>query len=185
VEGKPKRLGQHQKTPDVLLWFCEKLRELSGLSSRKDRISLSAVDIKTDVFPMLLPHRVMANLMLSYPDQKVADAIEEKMKDILTMKGLKCKLESISDRPPMKERRNNLGLARSLAAVAQKWEIPLVQESSVWPSVGGLVPPRIPVVCGVGPVSKDLYTPQEAVNRASLIQRTLLIAQFMAKDIRK
>jgi len=85
----------------------------------------------------------------------------------------------------MKERRNNLGLARSLAAVAQKWEIPLAQESSVWPSVGGLVPPRIPVVCGAGPVSKDLYTPQEAVNRASLIQRTLLIAQFLAKDIRK
>jgi len=185
VEGKPKRLGQHQKTPDVLLWFCEKLQELSGLSSRKNRISLSAVDIKTDVFPMLLPHRVTANLMLSYPDQKVADDIEEKMKEILSMKGLKCKLESISDRPPMKERRNNLGLARSLAAVAQKWEIPLAQESSVWPSVGGLVPPRIPVVCGLGPVSKDLYTPQEAVNRASLIQRTLLIAQFLAKDIRK
>ena len=185
VEGMPKRLGQQKKTPDVLLWFCEKLRELSDLSSRKDRIALSAVDIKTDVFPMLLPHRVTANLMLSYPDPEVARGIEEKMKEILTLKGLKCKLERFSDRPPMRERRNNLRLARSLADVAAKWEIPLVQESSVWPSVGGLVPPRIPVVCGVGPVSRDLYTPQEAVNRASLIQRTLLIAQFLAKDISK
>lgn len=185
LEGKPKRLGQQQKFPDVLLWFCEQLQKLSELSSRKDRIALSAVDIKTDAFPMLLPHRVTANLMLSYPDPKVADGIEEKMKEILSIKGLKCELERISDRPPMKERRNNLSLAKSLAAVAKEWEIPFVEESSVWPSVGGLVPARIPVACGLGPVSRDLYTPQEAVNRASLIQRTLLIAQFLAKDVKK
>lgn len=182
LEGKPKRLGQQQKSPDVLLWFCEKLRKLSDFSSRKDRIALSAVDIKTDAFPMLLPHCVTANLMLSYPDPKVADGIEEKMKEILSIKGLKCELERISDRPPMKERRNNLGLAKSLAAVAKEWEIPFAQESSVWPSAGGLVPARIPVMCGLGPVSRDLYTPQEAMNRASLIQRTLLIAQFLGKE---
>jgi D-alanine-D-alanine ligase len=83
----------------------------------------------------------------------------------------------------MKERRINLLLAESLAAVAKKWEIPLAKESSLLPSVGGLVPAQIPVVCGIGPVARDLYTPQESVNRISLIQRTLLIAEFLAKDI--
>ena len=83
----------------------------------------------------------------------------------------------------MKERRNSLQLSKPLASVAQKWEIGLSEESSVVPSVAGLVPDNIPVICGIGPVARDLYTPQEAVNRISLIQRTLLTAEFLAQDI--
>ena len=85
----------------------------------------------------------------------------------------------------MKERRTNLKLAKLLMATAEKWEIPLEQESSLLPSAGGLVPYKIPVVCGVGPVARDLYTPQEAVNRISLVQRTLLMAEFLAKDVKR
>jgi D-alanine-D-alanine ligase len=48
--------------------------------------------------------------------------------------------------------------------------------------VAGLVSSRIPVVCGIGPATKDLYTPQEAVNRTSLIQRSIIIAQFLLKE---
>jgi D-alanine-D-alanine ligase len=183
IEGKPQRIGQRRKSPEVLLWFSEKLSELSRFSSRKDRIALSAVDVKTDSFPMLLPHRVTSTLVLSYLDPERADATEEKMKELFDKNTFKCGLKKISERPPMKERRSSLLLAKSLAGVAQKWEIPLSQESSVVPSVGGLVSDKIPVVCGIGPVARDLCTPQEAVNRISLIQRTLLIAEFLAKDI--
>ena len=84
----------------------------------------------------------------------------------------------------MKERRNSLQLSKPLATVAQKWEIGLSEESSVVPSVAGLVPDNIPVLCGIGPVARDLYTPQEAVNRISLIQRTLLTAEFLAQDVK-
>jgi len=31
-------------------------------------------------------------------------------------------------------------------------------------------------------VARDLYTPQESVQRISLIQRTLLLAQFLAQN---
>jgi len=183
VESKPQRIGQQRKVPEVLLWLSEKLSELSRLSSRKDHIALSAVDIKTESFPMLLPHRVTTTLVLNYLNPKLADATEERMKETLDKNELRWSLEKVSERPPMKERRINLLLAESLAAVAKKWEIPLARESSLLPSVGGLVPEKIPVVCGIGPVARDLYTPQESVNRISLIQRTLLIAEFLAKDI--
>lgn len=183
VESKPQRIGQQRKAPEVLLWLSEKLSELSKFSSRKEHIALSAVDIKTESFPTLLPHRVTTTLVLSYLDSERADAIEKSMKDILDKNELKCGLEKVSERPPMNERRTSLLLAESLAAVAQKWDIPLAKESSLLPSVGGLVPEQIPVVCGIGPVARDLYTPQESVNRISLIQRTLLIAEFLAKDI--
>ena len=151
---------------------------------QKDRISLSVTDIKTSSFPMLLPHRVTATLVLSYNDAKLAEEIEEQMRKLFKQSTFKWNLERISDRPPMKERRNNLQLSKPLAGVAQNWEIAISQESSVIPSVGGLVPDNIPVICGIGPVARDLYTPQEAVNRISLIQRTLLTAEFLAQDVK-
>ena len=106
------------------------------------------------------------------------------MRILLKQNSFKWTLERVSDRPPMKERRNNLQLSKPLAGVAQKWEIAISEESSVIPSVGGLVPDDIPVICGIGPVARDLYTPQEAVNRISLIQRTLLTAEFLEQDVK-
>ena len=35
-------------------------------------------------------------------------------------------------------------------------------------------------VCAVGPVARDLRTPQEAVKRITLVQRSLLLAEFLA-----
>jgi D-alanine-D-alanine ligase len=96
---------------------------------------------------------------------------------------LKWSLKRISDRPAMNDSHASLKLFKSLSEVARRWDIPLEQESSVLPSAAGLVPIHVPVICGVGPVARDLYTPQEAVNRISLIQRTLLAAEFLAEDL--
>jgi len=184
IEGKPQRIGQQRKSPEAILWFSGKIAELSNLSSKKVRTTLSVTDIKTSSFPMLLPHQVTATLVLSYNDAELADEIEEQIKKLFKQATFKWNLKTISDRPPMKERPSSLQLAKPLASVAQKWEIALSEESSVVPSVAGLVPDNIPVICGIGPVARDLYTPQEAVNRISLIQRTLLTAEFLAQDIK-
>ena len=185
LEGKSLRLGQYARTPEVLLQACGKFLEISSHSSRKDRVALSVTDIQTDAYPMRLPHRVTANLMLSYLDPKMVAPIEKNVGEILKKGSFRFHLETISDRPPMKERRNNLRLAKKLTAIADQWDIPLIQDSSVWPSAGGLVPAKVPVVCGLGPVSKDLYAPQEGVSRSSFIQRTLLMAQFLVKEWKK
>jgi len=184
VEGPPRRLGKFNKSPEPLLWMNEKLAEATALSSRKERISINAVDVKTESFHMSLPHRITATLVISYLDQKTANKVEEEIKTIFGKKGLKWRLEKVSDRTPMKERRTNIKLSKALLEVANKWEIPLEQESSLLPSVGGLVPSNVPVVCGIGPVARDLYTPHEAVNRISLMQRTLLMAELLAQDIK-
>lgn len=184
VEGRPQRIGQSKKGSEVVPWFAEKLSLLHGLSSRKDRLALAAVDIRTEAFPMMSSHRLKATLVLSYFDPVRADDREAEMREILgRSKGIRLKLEKISDRPPMPGGRQSLLLAKRLKAVAGEWNIPLNRESSVMPSAGGLVPPKIPVVCGIGPVARDLNTPQEAVNRGSIIQRTLLMAQFLAGEV--
>jgi D-alanine-D-alanine ligase len=185
LEGQPKRLGKAAtRKPEVLPWAFERLQECAGLSSRKDRIAVSTLDLRTTHMPMLLPHQVTATLLASYPDEKTADEIDERIRSILNGKGVSSKVELLSSRPPMKERRVTTRLAKALSAVAEKWEIPLKRESSVWPSVAGLVPASTGVVCGLGPIARDIYTPYEAVDRTSLLQRTLLLAEFLAGKAR-
>jgi D-alanine-D-alanine ligase len=182
VVGEPRRPGRASKKPEVLRWAWRQLETLAQLSDRKERVSVSTLAMRTEASPMLLPHRVHATVLLTYPDAAVADALDRTMRESIPKNGPRWELEEISDRPSMRERRSTLELARSLTEVAGQWEIPLKRESSVWPSVAGLVPSKVPVLCGIGPVARDLGTPQEAVQRISLIQRTLLLAQFLLKE---
>jgi len=184
VETTPKRLGKANSQPEALSRVCAKIGELSKLSSRENRIAVAASDIKTTGFPMLLPHSVAVTLLLSYGDEQLADGVERKMRRILG-KGEKWKLEMISNRPPMKLRRRNQQLSNTLRKIANQWDIPFNQESSLWPTVAGLVPASTRVVCGLGPIAKDLYTPREAVQRISILQRTLLLAEFLVQNPRR
>jgi hypothetical protein len=79
----------------------------------------------------------------------------------------------------MKKRRANDRLLRSLERAAAVWEIPISHESSLNPSVAGLIPSTSTVICGLGPPARDIYTPGESVLRLSVLQRTLLLAQYL------
>lgn len=185
AEGDPLRPGKAVKKPEVLRWVWGKLEEFSKLTSRRKRVSVSALDVSTERLPMLLPHQVTSTIIMTYPDAKAADEVEERMRAVAKSKGPRWELKLIADRPPMRERRVNLQLARAIERVAEEWEIPLHHESSVWPSVAGLVPSKVACVCGVGPDAWNLGTPNESVERVSLVQRTLLLTQFLAKDLGK
>jgi D-alanine-D-alanine ligase len=182
AEEPPRRPGRASKKPEIMRWIFERLETASSLSSPKDRISVSVVEMSTRSFPILLPHRVTAGLLLTYGDSRKADEVETRLRELLRSDGNVVSFEAISDRPPMKEQRGGLSLYRSLQGLAERWEIPIKRESSVWPSAAGLVPSRTAVLCGVGPVAQHLYTPQEAVKRISLVQRTLLLAEFLCEQ---
>lgn len=182
IEGDPVRLGQSTKRPESLPWAIERLQACAKLSSKKDRIAVATYDLQTTHMPMLLPHQVTCTLLVSYPDEKDGDALEEQIRTILTGKGIRCKIELLSSRPPMKERRANTRLAKTLSDVAAEWEIPLKRESSVWPSVAGLAPASTGAVCGIAPVARNVYTPDESVDRISLMQRTLLLAELLVRN---
>ncbi|MDH5511193.1 MAG: ATP-grasp domain-containing protein [Nitrospinota bacterium] len=184
VEGKPRRVGQVLKQPDPLTWFFSKMEKLSALSSKKERISVSAVDVATQSTPMLTPDKVTASFLVTYPEIKTANELEVKIRDILGKKSLRWDLTLVSDRPPMMKTRKSQQFIKTMEKVSANWEIPLGQESSLWPSVAGLAPRSVSVVCGAAPVARDLYTTQEAVHRTSLVQRTLLLAQILAEQIK-
>jgi D-alanine-D-alanine ligase len=132
---------------------------------------------------MRLPHRVTATLLLTCPDGKTADQTEARMRTLLGKKGPKWELVCEADRPPMRERPINGRLFAALGAVAEEHGVTLKKDSSVWASVAGLVPARTAVVCGFGPTTKERGTPQEAVSRIALVQHTLILADFLAREL--
>ena len=179
VEGdrlSPSQIGRRRT---VVGWTCEKLQAIGGVNSPKKRISIAALDLRTERHPMFVPHRVEASLMMSYLNAAQADEAEAAMRAALGRGGPKWRLNRQIDRPPMADRPGNRALVEALEAAAAKWEIPLECESSSWPSVAGLVPDGTAVVCGLAPVTKDRGTPDEAVQRISLVQRTLLLAEYL------
>ena len=186
VEDQARRPGRTYRRPDVVRWTSARLDELARLTSHKEYLSVSVLDLHTRSFNMLQPHEVTATIALTYLDRRKAEQAEKEMRAILENKGTpRWNLENLADRPPMRERRRDTALAKSLQEVARSWEIPLEARTSVWPSAGGSAPSTAAVVCGLGPVARDLYTPQEAVQRISLMQRTLLLAQFLVKDVKQ
>ena len=180
MEGKPLRLGKAGRRMSALRWFTSCVDDLCSLTQSKRRIAVAVTGIRTTSFPELLPHRVEATIQVSYPDAKLVGAVEDSMRAILKKEGFRVMLEETSDRPPLVENREDQALYERLAAIAEEWDIPLSRESSAWPSVAGLVPPGTATVCGMGPVGEELYTPRETVQRISLVQRTLLLAGFLA-----
>jgi acetylornithine deacetylase/succinyl-diaminopimelate desuccinylase-like protein len=161
------------------------LDQCAALTSPKERVSVSTTDIRTERFPMRLPHRVRALLVVTYPDARTADQVEEKMRSLFGKRGPRWGLERLSDRPPMPNRRGGARLAKALETVAEDLDIPLRRTSSAWPSVAGLVPAKVNCLCGIGPVARELRSPEESVQRISLVQRTLLLAEYLAKEVRR
>jgi D-alanine-D-alanine ligase len=175
--GQPRKLGQAAKHPEVMSSALSALEDIAQLNDRKARLAVSTVDMRTQAYPRLLPHRIDATLQASFPNNRAADQLEERIRDILGKH--QAELALLSERPAMPSRRINNDLLKSLRETAKRWEIPLNTETSLWPSVAGLVPPQVPVVCGMGPEARALYTGQEAVSRISIVQRTLLLAEYL------
>lgn len=185
VEGEPKRLGAKGRKPDLLRVLYSKLDQLSKLSLRKEKLAVSAVDIKTEAHPGMIPHRAIVQIQMTYPTNEKGTQLEKQLKSILNGDDLKWKLAKQSDRPPMTDKKSNIRLLNTLNDIAMQWDIPLSKESSLMPSVAGLVPRSISVVCGLGPVAHNLYTSREAIERISLVQRTLLLSQLLFEQIKQ
>jgi len=183
VKGRPTRVGLRTRRKPILPWVFEKMQQITALSSQRKHLSIAAMDFSTENYPMLQPHEATVTMLMAYFDKRSADAAEREMRKLIAKDGLPYELFLISDRPPMRKNQRTPRLINKLRDIAVKWEIPLNVESSVWPSVAGLVPKSTAVVCGVGPVARELYTAQESVQRFSLMQRTLLLAQFLLRDI--
>ena len=85
-------------------------------------------------------------------------------------------------RPPLNRSSSADRLVEQLKRISEDWKLPFGVESSLLPSAAGEIPPEIPVICGFGPASRDMFTPHECIHRGELLQRILLLTQFLLED---
>lgn len=182
-EGNSIELGQKSKTPEVLQTVASKINEIAQLNDTKARIAVSVVNVDTQAYPRCLPHRGILNIQMSYPNKKVADELTSRLTAILADKTLKSEFDLLSSRPALVENKATQAMFKAFQALGAEWEIPLTQGSSLSPSTAGLVPAHIPVLCGLAPMAENLHTSRESVLRMSIVQRILLLTQFMVKLI--
>ena len=180
VETESMRLGRTFRKPDALRWTAGKLEEFADLSSQTERVAVSTIGLRTERHPLHLPHRVTADIVETFPTAATGDAVARKLRGILGKRGPRWELATATTRPPFVERSAGRKLASELTGLASGLDIALERGTSAWPSVAGLSPADKACVCGIGPVARDLRTPQEAVKRITLVQRSLLLAQFLA-----
>jgi D-alanine-D-alanine ligase len=181
VEDKPRDFRPGTKTHDALRWTNIRAESMMQLSSQKERLGVFITGISVKRFPMMLPHQVQTNLLISYYKSEVADKAEHDIRNILGRKGPKWRLNLISDRPEMTLRKENRAFFNEVLEIADELEIPIAHTTSAIPSVAGLVPRGVGVICGLGPMVDSLHTPHEAVQRVSLFQRTILLTEVLRR----
>ncbi|MCY4638458.1 MAG: ATP-grasp domain-containing protein [Acidobacteria bacterium] len=183
VETESMWLGRAFRKPDALRWTWRKLEEITEISSQADRIAVATTGLRTERNPLHLPHRVTADIVETFPSTATGDTVARKMRAILGKGGPRYELVTGTTRPPFVERPAGRRLAGELARVASNLDFSLERGSSAGPSVAGLVPADKACVCALGPVARGLRTPQEAVKRITLVQRSLLLAEFLASRL--
>lgn len=179
IETESVRIGRSAPHPAALDWLAKRIPKLTAIGSRAERLSVHVGDLRTRSFPMRVPHAVIADLVVSYTEHDGADRAVSEIRKALGAKSVRWRLEVLSDRPPLVPRKASRPIADSLRTIARELDVPLQEERSTWPSVAGLAPGDAGVVCGLGPVAQNLNTPDEAVQRLSVVQRTLLLATYL------
>ena len=186
ISGAVRKLGQTTKRAEILRWAWARLEQCCAMSSRKDRVAVSVVDLHTSGFQNLLPHEVSATILINYLEVAAADRIEARLHAQLEQQeGLRVRLTLVGDRPPFHKTPESEDLANRMREAAAAWHLPFAEESSLLPSVSGLAPASTAVICGVGPAATKTDTSTESVERIGVVQRTLLLAQFLLAEAQR
>ncbi|QGG48357.1 ATP-grasp domain-containing protein [Heliorestis convoluta] len=181
VEGQPQRIGARGKYCDVLSWFLQKAQKCATLSQSDQKLSVVVQEVKSERFSVLMPHRVWATVYVTYMDEKLADKAEEQLHKLFSTshKEIQVYLEKLEERPPLLKTTQSSALLTQLQDIAEQWKLPFGAEGGLLPSPAGVILATVPILCGMAPASRDLYTPHEAIPRGELLQRTLLLTLFL------
>ncbi len=180
VEGDPVRLGSRKNEIDPLSWFIARAPRVAALSAPSRQLTASVQDVTTGRFGPLMPHRVRAALALSYLDPQAATRVDGELRELFKPESrrLQARFEILEDRPPFRRSAGN-PLVSVLGSICERWKLPFGTDTSLMPSAAGLVPERIPTLCGLAPRGRDIFTPSEAISRGELLQRALVLALLL------
>ena len=183
VTGNPILPARTSRRQATARWTIEKLERIAQLTSRKRAVSVSILEVSTERHALHLPHRVTAGLLATYRDVEQIAELEKQIRQILGRGGCRWELETDWDQPPLPETPAGMQLLAALSRAGESHGVQFERQTSSVASPAGLVDADTPCVCGVGPVAYDRGTPGENIERISLIERTVVLAEFLAQQL--
>ena len=180
IEGNSLRVGSKMKM-DVMTWFMNRYEQIAALDNLEEKLSVALLDVQSERYSVLLSHRLHATICITYLNKKHADKVEKTIKEIFIAeeKEIRSNLETLEERPPLNKQKSGKKILNKIKSISEDWKLPYGVESSLLSSAAGEIPGNVPVLCGLAPASKDLYTPYEAIHRGELLQRLLLLTLYL------
>ncbi len=187
VEGAFQRIGAHGPSSDVMSWFLQRAEQIGALSLPEERLTVAVQEIYSERYSVLLPHRVRATVFVTFLDAALADEAETRLHQLFAPESgehpeTSVYIEKLEERPPLIPSESVNTLISRFRKISEDWKLPFGVESSLLPSAAGEVPEGVPVLCGLGPASRDMFTPHECIHRGELLQRALLLTLFLLED---
>ncbi len=182
VERNPIRVGSKKAKYDAYEWFADRINTIEKLASEYDRLDVSVSNINLSSYSMMRPHQLEAIVYMSYLNNNNANLIEKKLKSMFAVSSrvFKTAISNVEVRPPMLKSPIQKETLTELERICLCYGIPFATDSSLLPSAAGDVAEGVPVICGMTPSGKNLYTPDECISRAELLQKILLLSFYLS-----
>ncbi len=184
VEGKIQRIGSQRSPVDLMSWFLNNADRIASLSCPEERMTVAVQEVHSERYSVLLPHRIRATVYVTFFDPGLADQAEARLRELFApgredLDGITAYIECLEQRPPLNRSEEIEQVIEQLRKISEKWDLPFGVESSLLPSAAGEVPAGVPVICGFGPASHGMFTPDECIHRGELLQRALLLTLYL------
>lgn len=169
--------------------FNKTLAAISDISQGDSNNVIAPFDIqfKSNIFKMYAYGS--AGISIRHNSEEILDGIEQKLKKILTQqkrsKIYQAKMDGGLKRPAMMETEKSKAFFESIQSIAKGIDVRISKEHR-WSSADIChIQKDIPKIDGMGPIGEFLPSDNERIIRHSLIERSLLLALVLVKNIRK
>ncbi|MBI9012216.1 MAG: ATP-grasp domain-containing protein [Clostridiales bacterium] len=184
VERSPVSIGRKSNSTDIYFWTTEKINTIKEKIKNLDKFSVAVNDFKLQNNHMMLAHKITLTLCMTYVDSNLADEMEAEIKSMFksTSKSIKSTVGTLEVRPPMNKNENQQELIMKLMNVYEDLQIPFGVDTKLFPSAGGDISEDVPVICGMSPATLELYNSEESILRLELLQKILIMTNFILSD---
>lgn len=168
------------KKSSAILELAHKIIEFEALNDFEKGISINVGKIDGGIGPNTIPEFANAQVDFRYVDPVDLRFLEEKVTHIAETTAVPetlSRVDFISGRPPMQKSEDNHKLFEVAAGIARQLGYPLQEEFRNGVSDANFIADlNVPVLDGLGPIGGRDHSRDEFMIKASLPQRTLLLA---------
>jgi glutamate carboxypeptidase len=186
--GRDRHVGRGTSEKEsAVLEIAHKIIALEGLNDHLPGTSINAGKVEGGLGPCTVPGRAECLLDIRWREEKHFRLLKKRINRILKAQaqaGCRCKMTLLNRRPamPLTEERKRMfndlrrmGLLIGLTLTGEHRRG--TSDANYFGAAG------VPTLDGFGPVCEDDHTSKERILVSSLVERTLLLAHFMARYV--